>query len=75
MARMWRSAVPLGESTGPRSGNANPVGAAEFSQSFKQVLWGSLSAAGVLITLPVIVFALLTQRHLVKGLTAGAVKE
>lgn len=50
-----------------------PVGAAEFSQSFKQVLWGSLSAAGVLITLPVIVFALLTQRHLVKGLTAGAV--
>jgi multiple sugar transport system permease protein len=52
-----------------------PVGAAEFSQSFKQVLWGSLSAAGVLITLPVIAFALLTQRHLVKGLTAGAVKE
>ena len=52
-----------------------PVGAAEFSQSFKQVLWGSLSAAGVLITLPVIVFALLTQRHLVKGLTAGAVNQ
>lgn len=52
-----------------------PVGAAEFSQSFKQVLWGSLSAAGVLITLPVIVFALLTQRHLVRGLTAGAVNE
>ena len=52
-----------------------PVGAAEFSQSFKQVLWGSLSAAGVLITLPVILFALLTQRHLVRGLTAGAVNE
>jgi multiple sugar transport system permease protein len=52
-----------------------PVGAAEFSQSFKQVLWGSLSAAGVLITLPVIVFALLTQRHLVRGLTAGAVNQ
>ncbi len=52
-----------------------PVAAAEFSQSFKQVLWGSLSAAGVLITLPVIVFALLTQRHLVRGLTAGAVNQ
>lgn len=52
-----------------------PVGAAEFSQSFKQVLWGSLSAAGVLITLPVILFALLTQRHLVRGLTAGAVNQ
>jgi multiple sugar transport system permease protein len=52
-----------------------PVGAAEFSQSFKQVLWGSLSAAGVLITLPVIVFAVLTQRHLVRGLTAGAVNQ
>jgi multiple sugar transport system permease protein len=52
-----------------------PVGAAEFSQSFKQVLWGSLSAAGTLITLPVIVFALLTQRHLVRGLTAGAVNQ
>jgi multiple sugar transport system permease protein len=52
-----------------------PVGAAEFSQSFKQVLWGSLSAAGTLITLPIIVFALLTQRHLVRGLTAGAVNQ
>jgi multiple sugar transport system permease protein len=31
-------------------------------------------AAAVIITLPVLVLALLTQRYVVRGLTAGAVK-
>ena len=36
--------------------------------------WGGLMAASVTITLPIIIFSLFTQRFIVKGLTAGAVK-
>jgi ABC-type spermidine/putrescine transport system permease subunit II len=36
--------------------------------------WGDLMAAGSLIVLPVIVFAVLVSRYLVRGLTLGAVK-
>ncbi len=36
--------------------------------------WGSLNAAGIMTTLPVVVFFLLFQRYLVGGLTAGAMK-
>jgi multiple sugar transport system permease protein len=36
--------------------------------------WASMSAAGVLGAMPIVVFALLVQRHLVRGLTMGAVK-
>ncbi len=36
--------------------------------------WSSMAAAGVVGALPIVVFALLVQRHLVRGLTMGAVK-
>jgi multiple sugar transport system permease protein len=36
--------------------------------------WGSMTAAATLITLPVMVLALVIQRHIVGGLAAGAVK-
>ena len=36
--------------------------------------WASMAAAGVIGALPIVVFALLVQRHLVRGLTMGAVK-
>ena len=36
--------------------------------------WASMSAAGVIGALPIVIFALLVQRHLVRGLTMGAVK-
>ena len=42
--------------------------------SFHEVIWGALFAAGSLVTLPVLIFALLVQRNLVRGLTLGAVK-
>jgi len=35
---------------------------------------GSISAAAVVITVPIIVFVLLFQRRIVSGLTSGAVK-
>lgn len=42
--------------------------------SYTEVKWGALMAAAVIITLPVLILALLTQRYIIRGLTAGAVK-
>jgi multiple sugar transport system permease protein len=36
--------------------------------------WASMAAAGVMGALPIVIFALLVQRHLVRGLTLGALK-
>ncbi|MDR3496393.1 MAG: carbohydrate ABC transporter permease [Ancalomicrobiaceae bacterium] len=50
-----------------------PVGLLTFVSKFS-VDFGEMMAAGVLALIPVCVFFLLIQRHLVTGLTAGAVK-
>jgi multiple sugar transport system permease protein len=42
--------------------------------SYAQIDWGGLMAAAVLITLPVLVLTVITQRYVIRGLTAGAVK-
>jgi multiple sugar transport system permease protein len=38
------------------------------------IAWGALSAAGLITMLPVIVFGIIFQRYLIRGLTFGAVK-
>lgn len=55
--------------------NATPVtlGAANFITS-TGIRWGDISAASVLSTLPPLLFAVFAQRHLVSGLSSGAVK-
>lgn len=40
----------------------------------KAIAWGASSAIGVVMSVPVILLVLLTQRYLVRGLTFGAVK-
>jgi len=40
----------------------------------KSVLWGRIAASGTLVLIPVLIFALLAQRYLVRGLAKGAVK-
>jgi multiple sugar transport system permease protein len=42
--------------------------------SFEATQWGKLAAASTVVTLPVLLLTLLVQRHIVKGLTVGAVK-
>jgi len=37
-------------------------------------LWGPLSAAATVCVLPMLIFALLLQRYIVRGLTFGAVR-
>ncbi len=39
-----------------------------------QIDWGGLSAAATLITAPVLIFVFFTQRYLIRGVIAGAVK-
>jgi len=50
-----------------------PVEAANFMTGFG-VRWGEMMATGTLIVLPVVIFAAIVSRHLVRGLTMGAVK-
>jgi multiple sugar transport system permease protein len=41
---------------------------------YEEINWGPLAAAATMITLPVILLTLIVQRHIVAGLTFGAVK-
>ncbi len=41
---------------------------------FEEINWGPLAAAATMITFPVIILTLIVQRHIVSGLTFGAVK-
>jgi ABC-type glycerol-3-phosphate transport system permease component len=50
-----------------------PVGLATFIQQFGAE-WGSLMAAATMTLLPVVFFLVFTQKYIVQGLTAGAVK-
>jgi multiple sugar transport system permease protein len=51
-----------------------PVLLASYAGADTGVDWGSIAASGVLVVLPVILFSFAVQRHLVTGLSAGAVK-
>lgn len=50
-----------------------PIGVYSF-MLHTQVMWGPICAAGTLVALPVIVFVILVQKHLVRALTFGAIK-
>jgi multiple sugar transport system permease protein len=51
-----------------------PVYLARFQGSGGVVQWGPLSAAALLVTIPVFILFMLGQRYLVSGLTGGAIK-
>ncbi len=57
------------------STSATPVtvGAANFVTSY-ELMWGEISAATLISLLPPVILAIVLQRYLVSGLTAGAVK-
>ncbi|SEE09697.1 carbohydrate ABC transporter permease [Ruania alba] len=56
-------------------GSTSPVtvGIAELLQPYA-VTWGELAAAGTIAAIPLILMAAVANRHIVAGLTAGAVK-
>jgi ABC-type glycerol-3-phosphate transport system permease component len=51
-----------------------PVMMAAFNAGDSGMDWGGLTASGMLVILPVILFSFVAQRHLVAGLSSGAVK-
>src|SRR5262249_6211527 len=59
--------------TSSPSARTVPVAISLFSGEHKEP-WGEIAAASVVATLPVITAALLFQRWIVSGVTAGAVK-
>ncbi len=52
-----------------------PVGIALFQGLHGELPWGYIMAASVISSIPVILIALFFQRHIIQGLTHGAVKE
>lgn len=50
-----------------------PVAVFEF-MSYGSINWGAICAAATVMTLPVVVLALLVQRHIVEGLAGGSIK-
>jgi len=51
-----------------------PVFMASEFVGYLAVNWGALSAAGVVAIIPTTIFIILVQKHIVKGLTFGAIK-
>jgi multiple sugar transport system permease protein len=38
------------------------------------VIWGEMAAVGVVATIPILIFAVIVQKYLIRGLTFGAIK-
>jgi multiple sugar transport system permease protein len=56
-----------------RDARTLPVTITSFMTN-KAILWGRIAASGSLVMIPVLIFALLAQRYLIRGLSRGAVK-
>lgn len=50
-----------------------PVAAASYITEMG-IMWGELTATGTIIMAPILIFAILVQKYLVRGLTFGAIK-
>jgi multiple sugar transport system permease protein len=58
--------------TGPETSTL-PIYLASFITD-RTIEWGGVTSTGVLVILPLVLFGMLVQRHLIKGLTLGAMK-
>lgn len=56
-----------------RNARTLPVTITSFMTN-KAILWGRIAASGALILIPILIFALVAQRYLIRGLSKGAVK-
>lgn len=51
-----------------------PLATAGFVEATQGILWGPLSASAMMMTVPILIFALVIQKYIIRGLTFGAVK-
>ena len=56
-----------------RDASTLPVTITSFMTN-KAILWGRIAASGSLMLIPILIFALVAQRYLIRGLSKGAVK-
>lgn len=56
-----------------RDARTLPVTITSFMTN-KAILWGRIAASGSLVLVPVLIFALIAQRYLIRGLSRGALK-
>ncbi|MFT3872629.1 MAG: carbohydrate ABC transporter permease [Nocardioides sp.] len=70
----WSEFLLANTLAGPDS-QTLPVRIAGFNRDASEVLWGQLGATIVVSIVPTILFTLLIQRYLVRGITFGAVKD
>lgn len=56
-----------------RSSQTLPIAITAF-RTYQDTEWGPLTAAGVVVIIPMIIFGLFVQKNLVRGMTLGAVK-
>lgn len=69
----WNNFI-FGLILGAKETQPNTVGILGFI-SYETVLWGQMAAATIVIILPPMILALVIQKHLVRGLTMGALRE
>lgn len=69
----WNEFVYALTFTATSASRTVPVAIAQFP-GLHEVPWGDIAAASVVVTLPLVVVAIVFHRHIVEGLTAGAVK-
>lgn len=50
-----------------------PVAVGEYITD-RAIFWGPMAAASAIAIIPILVFSLLVQRHIIRGLTMGAIK-
>lgn len=60
--------------TNDHSARTIPVGIALFQGLHGEIPWGNIMAASTITTIPVVILTLVFQKHIVQGLTRGAVK-
>lgn len=51
-----------------------PVGIAMFEGEYS-IPWGEITAATIVVTIPIVILVLIFQRRIISGVTSGAVKE
>lgn len=69
----WKEFLYALSLTSTPQGMTIPVGIAGFVQEYN-VRYGEMSAAAIFATIPGIILVLFAQRHIVKGMTLGAIK-
>ena len=69
----WKEFLFALSLTTTSAGRTIPVGIANFVQEFN-VRYGEMAAGSFVAMIPALILVLLAQRHIIKGLTVGAIK-